>query len=395
VEEKSMNNPKMYQVLSVLGFVVSAIFTIKLFCSNSTDLISWFAMVVMAILYEFGKYTLLYQGLKGRFQLTGKTILLSAWGFVTAASIMASATYVLNDANVNKNIQIQDSAAYANQQNNIKIQNDLYSTTKKQIDDLKVLQEQQRLEGERIINSMPKNYIDRKNQQRSETQALISKTQNEINKKSEQLLSIAAGISSPAKIEVETESTSGGESMFKLIAQKLNERQRKDEIPYSTEQVSLFFYIAIGVGLELLANLFAFLSQYYRYGGILEESFTPPPKKKAIPTSNDSPNFSGNKVIQGGRLKGLKLKNPNNVSLFRPKKLEVSENTNISEDDIQKYLRFIFENRTKSGNAPGRNKIVQGVGFNQEKCRTIHNLLKDRGYIATGDGFTRIIREVV
>lgn len=393
-----MNNPRTYQVLSILGFIVSAIFTVKLFSSNSTDIISWFAMVATALLYEFGKYTLLFQTIKGPFGATGKTIMLGSWIFVTCASIIASAAYVLNDANSNKNLMVESSAAYRQQQNSIAVKNDLYSTTKKQIEDLKALQGKQQQEGNNIVNAMPSNYIDRKNQQRSDTRRLIAKTQEQINNKSEELNQIAKDLSSPlGEIKVETESTTGGYSMFKLITQKLNDNPKNKKNPYSIEEVGVYFYIAIGVGLELLANLFAFLSQYYEYGKLCPTPLSP--EKKQIPELQSNKPYANSDAqeIKGGRLKGLKFRRKDNISIFRPRPNEIIPlvSSNVDEGDIEKYLKFVIENASKNGNAPGRIKISAGTGIAQEKCRTIHNILIERGILETGDKFTKIIRKVV
>lgn len=396
-----MNNPKVYQALSVLGFVVSAIFTVKLFASNSVDIISYCAMVATALLYEFGKYTLLYQSVKGNFNSTGKSIMFGIWIFVTCASIIASATYVLNDANANKNIMVQNSTAYKKQEEAIDLNKDLYSTKKQEIENLRKLQEQTALKGEEIKNSMPRNYIDRRQQAQQQTNNEISKIQEQINQKSSELTQIANTVSTPnSKIEIQEESTNGGDSMFKLIAKKLNENPQNKNDPYSTEEVGIFFYIMVGVGLEVLANLFAFLSQYYKHG----ESFRKPPinpEKKPLPENenNIEPKQPQVQTINAGRLKGIKFKYknpkpreqpkeiPNNISDFRPKE---KSNKLVNEYDINKYLTYI-KNNQKNGYAPGRNKIVLGLGFTQEKCRMIHNILIDRGLLTTEDRCTKIV----
>jgi hypothetical protein len=413
-----MNNPKVYQALSVLGFLVSAVFTIKLFVSNSTDLISVLAMFSTAFLFECGKYILLYQGIKGPFSQAVKTALLGLWFFVTTASIVASATYVLNDANKNKNLMVENSSAFAKQQNGINVQNDLYSTTKQQIEDLKALQTKQQQEGQAIVNAMPSNYIDRRNQQRASTQALIERTQNQINEKSNSLLGIAAGINKPEKLVISEESTTGGDSFFKLVAQKLNENPSNKNNPYSTEEVGIFFYIAVGIGLELLANLFAFLSQYYKYGGIVLSPTPQDPIKKEIPKiETPKTKEEPKREIESGRLQGMKfkvdskimnkIKPKNNVTEFKPRVVEKPRPSRLEdkdkhagsyeerklEDDIEKYMQFIIDNRSKNNIAPGRDKIVAGTGLAQERCRTIHGILVKRGYIETGDRCTKIIKE--
>ena len=408
-----MNNPKVYQALSVLGFLVSAVFTVKLFASNSTDITSWLAMVATALLYEFGKYILLYQGVKGPFGQTGKTVMLGCWALVTTASIVASATYVLNDANRNHNDMVANSSAFAKQQNGTKIQNDLYSTTKQQIEDLKALQVKQQQEGQAIVNAMPSNYIDRRNQQRAATQVLTQKTQEQINQANNKLLEIAQGINKPEKLVISEESTTGGDSFFKLVAQKLNENPQNKANPYSTEQVGIFFYIAVGFGLECLANLFAFLSQYYKYGGLIISPTPQAPIKKEIPKIEIPQQKEQFKLreVENGRLQGLKFKfktKVNNVTEFKPRLVETprprkentrprneeiakpSENSKVDEGDIEKYIKFIDENK-KGDLAPGRDKIVAGTGLTQERCRTIHNILLARGYIETGDRCTRVV----
>jgi len=409
MEDLQMNNPKVYQILSIMGFVVSAVFTIKLFSSNSTDIISWLSMVTMALLYEFGKYILLFQAIKGPFGTTGKSIMLGIWLMITIASIVASANYVLNDSNVQHNKMVQGSTAYANQQNSIKIQNDLYATTTKVMEDLKSQKVKQQIEGDKIVAAMPSNYIDKRNAQREATQYKIQDTQNQINAKADSLLTIAAGITkAPEKLENNLAPTSGGESMFRLIAKKTD---------YTAEEIGITFYILIGVGLELLANLFAFLSQYYKYGGL---KITPPLHKKPIPVPAVSHKEEHKEnVIQGGRLSGMKykFKTPHKISknshqsicIGKPiekqhennvvdfEKQHKNKNEKTMNADMKIYLDFAKNNLKENGDLPSISYISKGIGFAPEKCRTIHNRLKDKGIIETSQSPRRtyLVKAVV
>ena len=71
--------------------------------------------------------------------------------------------------------------------------------------------------------------------------------------------------------------------------------------------------------------------------------------------------------------------------------MEDIANRKVDESDIQKYLSFVINNKSKNNNAPGRVKISKGTGIPQEKCRTIHNILIERGYLRTEDKCTKIL----
>lgn len=407
-----MNNPSTYKALSVLGFIVSALFTVKLFASNSTDMFSLFAMVSTALLYEFGKYTLLYQALKGPFKSTVRSFMLGAWVFVTCASIVASATYVLNDANENKNIQVENSAEFHKQQDSIAIKKDLYSTKKQEIDNLRKLQEQTAQKGEEIKNSMPRNYIDRRQQQQDKTNKDVSSIQEQINAKSSELSQIAQDLSTPiGEIKIETESTTGGSSMFKLIAEKLNKNPKNKKNPYTTEEVGIFFYIAIGVGLELLANLFAFLSQYYQNMSVSPTPSNTDPEKKPVPILETNHNIINTKEIQGGRLTGLKFKVKAKNKITGRKSSELppviklvpkvsstppTQFVGFTNKDLEKYINYMFDNTTTTKNgieSPGITSISKSnIDLSYKTCRAIHGYLSTLGAIQTKGKSTIILK---
>ena len=382
-----MNNPKVLKAVSIVAFIISALFTIILMTSGTVGNFAFLLTASMAVILELTKCGFFYEALTNKSLHLPIRISLGVLSILlVGSSIFASAGYVQNQANATKNMQTKGSTQYKQLEQAKSLQTDLYSVKKAEIEDLKKLKQQQQANGDNIVAAMPKNYIDKKNQVRSDTAAQISKTQEIINKRSNELTGINSSLLSPIDTtNLRISSDAGYTAMFQTISTWTGG---------NPESLELWFFIALGVIFEFVAVLTAYLAQLK--GGY--KSYNPQPKTKIeIPRPKSDPS-ENNRIpeLTGSTKNGWKL-SKNNVTIFRPKTNKLSENSKVGEDDIQRYINFVMDNQ-KNGLAPGRNKIVQGVGMSQEKCRTIHNILIDRGILETGDKCTRIIsktKEVV
>jgi hypothetical protein len=258
-----MNNPVILKGVSILAFIISAIFTILLMTSGTVGIIAWILTVGMAIVLELCKVGFFYESLSNTKLLLPIRILLGIIAILlVGSSIFASASYVQNQANKTKNIQTKDSSQYKQLEQGKAVQQDLYNVKKKEIEDLKALQGKQQSNGDSIISTMPRNYIDKKNQAKQDTATQISKTQDIINSKSTELSQIGASLQSPIDTtNLKLSSDSGYTAMFKTLADYLNKLDSYKGNPINAEELEMWFFIGLGVIFEMVAILTAYLSQ--------------------------------------------------------------------------------------------------------------------------------------
>jgi hypothetical protein len=148
------------------------------------------------------------------------------------------------------------------------------------------------------------------------------------------------------------------------------------------------------------------------------------PSKKPLPKPEINTDFLSGKNISGGKISGATakkyhLKNnlktlglekkpekqpkiqpkdsaaiepiANNISQFKPKVVKTIEKQPKAppkkqprnDIDSQIYLEKAMNNLKPNLDFPSRADMAKLTGFSQEKCRTIHNLLKSRGVIQT------------
>jgi hypothetical protein len=109
---------------------------------------------------------------------------------------------------------------------------------------------------------MPKNYIDRKNAQRAQTQSQVAETQKLIDKKSGELSALGEALQSPINLSnVNISATNGYSAMFNTITDLINSTEDYKNRPIKTETLEMWFYIALGVIFEIVAVLTAYLGQ--------------------------------------------------------------------------------------------------------------------------------------
>jgi len=133
-----MNNPTILKSISILAFIISALFTIILMTSGTVGVIAYILTVGMAVILETCKCGFFYEALSNtKLNIVIRGVLATIALLLVAASIFASASYVQNQANKTKNKQVKTSTQYKQLEEGKKVQQDLYNNKKKEIEDLK------------------------------------------------------------------------------------------------------------------------------------------------------------------------------------------------------------------------------------------------------------------
>lgn len=391
-----MNNPTVLKSVSIVAFVISAIFTIMLMTSGTIGMFSFVLTAAMGLVLELAKCGFFYEALANT-ALNGavRATMIAISLILIISSILASAAYIQNQANKTKNRQIQSSSQYKQLEQAKATQQDLYETKKREIEGLKVLQQNQQTAGDKIINSMPKNYIDRKNAQRASTASQMADTQKIIDRKSSELSQIGATLQSPIDTSgLKINSENGYTAMFKTMASIVNKSESYKDNPIDSDALEMWFFIILGVIFELVAVLTAYLAQLKR------KSISPTLKKTSVQESNIGfkpqvvTAHNDNESIQAKRQIGFRASSPPSESKTdKIKSLETLSTTDfynpstnvpdINIDDIKKYVEYMYSNLKNGNESKGYNPIGQFTGVGVENARKIKAYLERLGIIKT------------
>jgi hypothetical protein len=327
-------------------------------------------MVAVAVIYEVSKWCLLREVVLKRHSGTIKVIIFTLWIFTTSSSIIACAGYVLNQSNASKNVNIEASASYQNQIQSREIKKDLYSTKKKEMEDLIATKNQTIVAMEKTRDSWPKNYITMRENAQSQINKKIVDFDKEIKQKSDELSTLSTQLDVPIKVD-NVLSTSGYTAIFSLMSDFMNKNDTSaTKNPYKPENIELWFYLLIGIGVEALANMFAYLSQKDKfYSSELK------PKVSEVCENTKLP-----KVSQKFKLKPAALVT-NHIG-FKPEPKVNTHEPEIDEKDFQKYIEYMYD-KQKNGYAPGYIDIARNINIAVEKARAIKGELNRRGIIKT------------
>lgn len=348
-----MKKKNTFLTISILSFIISAAFSINLFTSNSVGRMATLLMFTSAVVLEMAKWTLLWEGFSGKHNGTLSGILVGLWAFVTIGSIAASCGYVLNQSNQTQNNALISSTQYKQAEQARQIKISTYNNKAAEIDQLR----QQAAE-------LPKNYFSMK-------QNIMDK----VAQKSKELSSLSDEIKKPIDVKAELP-ISGYSAFFGLMAKLFDE---------DAKMIELWFFIALGIVLELIANVFAYLYQK-------ERNYAP--KNAEIQPTGDSKRYSykyRNTKKQSFAPNVVPLKNyapKNHTNQSQPKL--------YSEKDIEDYIRVMYENQ-KNGYSPGTKLMADLLGWGrsgEEKARGIKNYLELKGMVEVVGSRTRI-RQVI
>jgi hypothetical protein len=227
--------------------------------SGTASILGFILIVGMTAVLELSKCSFLFESLSNTDIAKLIRIPMAIIAVILIGlSIFASSSYILNETNARKNLDIKNSDEYRQMNEGREMKKDVYSVQKKEIEDLKKLQEQTRLDGERMVNAMPSNYRDKRNIQREDTQNRISDIQASINAKSSELSSIANSLENPLdKSNITQKYESGCSAMFIVIANRINGEDTTD--PVNPEDLELWFFLFVGIIFELVAVASSYL----------------------------------------------------------------------------------------------------------------------------------------
>jgi hypothetical protein len=374
-----MNNVLVLKTVSILSFIISAIFTILLMTSNTIGILSFVLTVGMAVILELAKCGFFFEALTNNIIKMPVRILLGAIAILLIfASIFASAAYIQNQTNKAKNVQLQNSESYKQVEQNKKINVELYEIKKKEIEDLKNQINFERNETNKIIESMPANYIDRKNQARIQSQNKIADIQKNIDGKTKELYTLAEKIQITQKIDQNKNilNENGYTSMFENFANILNKNSATQEQKITTETLELWFYVMLGIIFEFVAVLTSYLA--------LQKS-----NKLATKTQNDVVGFKPTLIKTNEDTKEFDFIKPKMTIGFKQEnksqnKLENLQTPNFyNNEDIKKYITYMYTNLKNGNESKGYNPIGKNTGIGVEVARKIKAHLEQIGVIQT------------
>jgi hypothetical protein len=357
-----MSKKSKFTAISILGFVLSALFTIQLFLSNSTGKFEKCMMILAAIVFECSKWILLWEGFSGKHSATLKTALITLWLMVTAGSIVASCGYVLNQSNTTQNKAMVESVEYRQAEEGRKIQIDAFSAKKAEIEQLR-----------KQADGLPLNYFTMK-------QNIMDK----VAVKSKELSTISSQISQPIKISAPL-SSNGYTAFFQMIGKMMDEEPK---------QLELLFFMAIGIILEAIANVFAYLAQ--KETNLVAVA---PNIQQAHPTAEFKPKMYSPKAripVKKNKLNVIPFVKKNETVHNFTESQAMAEFTN---DDVEKFVEVMLSSEdAKKGNCPGIKKMAELLEWGraeEEKVRSIRGILLNRGMLAKGDGATSKYRIIM
>lgn len=399
-----MQNSSVLKVISILAFVVSALFTVQLMTSGTVGIIAFFMTALMAIILEVTKCGFFFKALVDTsLSIAMRSVLCAISLLLVLASIFASAGYVTNQANKAKNQQVKSSTQFKQANESREIQKQLFEQKKLELAALQENKTKTVADMERIRDSYPKNYITVKENMQSTINKKSTDLQSTIDKKSAELAQVAAALQSPIDTtKLALNDTKGYSSMFKVLAENINKSDDFKDSPILPEELEMWFFIALGVIFELVAILSAFLAQKE---SLEKGNITILKPEKTNNISNIEPRLERLKVCETTKLPDFQKQKftvkKGGVIGFKPDikpKLEPEPKTLstsvYNEEEYKSYVEYMFS-RQKNGYAPGYLDIARNTSIAVEKCRSIKGELQRKGIIKTVGNRTLILKEVI
>lgn len=344
-----MSRKTKFAIISILSFAISLAFTVALFVSNASGKWAITIMFVSAVVIEMSKWFLLWEGFSGKHSTGLSGILITLWTLVTVGSIAASCGYVLNQANKTDNQTTIQSKQYQQAEESRRVLLDAYNVKKAEIEQLRAQ-----------ADSLPSNYYSMK-------QNIMS----QVDKKSSELSVMSEVMQKPIKVEGVL-STNGYSAFFNLIGKELGE---------DSKQLELYFFMSLGIVLELIANVFAYLYQ----------------KESLVHVDKDNELSTNSEVERKKQRRFTFKKNEKSSNVIPFSKLSVVPKVemDLSDDDIENYKRVMYKTQTSGGYSKGFKAIGAEIGVDSKTAEKIKGYLEMQGLIKVEGARTRIIKEVV
>lgn len=349
-----MKRKNTFAVISVLSFLISGMFTIALFTSNSVGKIAIMMMFASAVVFEMSKWCLLWEGFSNRHNGIFRTILIFLWASVTIGSIVASSGYVINESNRTQNKAVISSTQYKNAEQSRQILIDSYNKKSEEVEQLRKQSEE-----------LPKNYYSMK-----------QNIMKNVSEKTAALSALTQKIQEPLKVSGVL-NENGYSAFFSLFANLIGE---------DSKMVELFFFLALGIILELIANCFAYLYQK-------ESGSSSTPNRKYFQKSNNSESKIGFKP-QVVLAKKTDAARPIGFKIDTEKPTGISAPQNVHGfDDIMldKYIDYIYDCVKADGSIDGYQTTATNLNYTYDQVRKMKNHCEHLGILKSDSAGRRTI----
>lgn len=364
-------NAKLYYSVAIVSFIISGYFSILLFKSTATTFWEAIPMVAIAVILEIAKFSLLRESLSGKHSAWLKVSVFLLWVVITISSIVASAGYVVNQTNKATNISIKSSDQYQDTIRAKDNQSDLYSTKKTEIEKLYSDKDKAVSDLGNQRDKMSNKYISKKVELSQKMNEIEESYNKRISSLSSELSGISKSINKPLDLSsAQIRSTSGYTALFGLSADLYNKNAQEK---VSAESLEMWFFLLLGIVLELVANIFAYLSFVNGYSFLDEIR---PKNTEHIATPHTQPE----------EIRPNYEKKETAVAGFRPEKC-------IDSTMKEKFYSALMESAKSKGTnkADGYDKIASKLGIRREDARTIRKELEREGRITKQGNRTVIV----
>ena len=384
------NPSKFYYGIAILSFIISGYFSVLLFQSSATTLTEAIPMIAIAIILELAKFSLLRELSNSNHAAWLKVSFFSLWVIITLSSIVASAGYVINQTNKATNESIKMSDSYKIKMASRDNQNDLYGTKKQELNNLYTAKENALKDLQTQREALPKNYISKKVEMGVRMNEVEQDYNNRISKISSELSTISNSLAQEVDLSsTQVNSTNGYTAIFQLSADIYNKNATEK---VTASGLELWFFLALGVVLELVANVFAYLSMVT---GKIKSPIPQPENKMPIPelekmSKNSSPQKL--KVAHAGNVVSIASKGKQDYK-------QAKNEQDLSNKDIKMYLDIMYSNTKNDNESIGYKNIASKISekykmeFKPTKAYKIKNHLEKLGVISVDGATTKIICE--
>jgi hypothetical protein len=376
-----MSKTVVLKSVAVLSFVISAVFTVKLMTSGTDGLMAYWLTFGMAIIFEVVKCGFFYKSLTDRKLNFGIRVTIGSLAVILfCCSIFASAGYISNNANQNKNTSVKNSTEYKQLEEGRNINKDMYNQKKAEIESLQLNKQKVISDMERIRDSYPKSYITAKENMTKDILSKSQQLQKEIDIKNAELDNVSNKINVPLDVsKLNVLDTTGYSGLFKIVAENLNKLESFKNSPLSPAELEMYFFIFLGIVFEFVAIMSVYLAQIEECAqGIKVEVRSEPKKIELEPEHIVKPD---------ARVIPLERKEVRAIGFNTDKEKE------IDRKDWNKYVQYMYAN-AKNNVSPGYKHICSKVGIIEETGRKIKGALEQNEVIQTLGNRSIIIKGI-
>jgi hypothetical protein len=399
-----LKNPKFYKYLGFALFICSAIVTMQFMFSTAIGFIAFIIASVQGTAIEACKSGFVYIAIS--VEGVGWKIFFGTLAFIAFIfSVVFTFGYSTNMNNKIKNEQMYSSEGYIQQQDNSTRQKDLYTETKKAIEDLKTQRDNQIAEMKKAKDQLPANYRTAKAQEQDKINKVTSDYKTQVEAKEQELKDLDGQLKG---VKTEELPEDGYSTMYKSFAKTVNTlfapkpRGKVVSKPWTAEDIEFWFQMTISLFLEFCGIGCLIYSQYIN----TDEKPIIAPKKVLVNTSQGGIGFrtvtattkDNDDELQGILQDEFQTKRP--IGFISPGPSSVTASTTSRQEtepiksleplsqiklqgfnkvDLMKYINFMYENIQEGNKSVGCKKIFDNVGSGS----SLETFRKIRGHLET------------